>query len=173
MNKLLMKKQIVKILFLSFSVIFLNCESAEKKDQLIKKEYGYYNVHLESQDRGIAKPEEDRTVYYKIFLDRELAAKTSSGLFFQKKQLNLHLNFGRYLFFAERWYLEESSESDVPEYKRANNVWQMKPIYIDIPEKSELFKMIFGIDHNTKEFYYEIKGVEKTPPVLEEEKESK
>lgn len=142
------------------------CSSSDKKDQAAKKDAGKENIFFESQDRGTANPEEDRTIYYKIYLDKELAAKTTSGLFFQKKKLNLHLPAGKYLFFAERWYLEETPENEVPEYKRANNVWQMKPVYIDIPENPETFKMTFGIDHDIKEFYYKIEGRSESIPEI-------
>ena len=124
------------------------------------------NVFLESQDRGSSNPEDDRTIYYKIYLDKELAAKTSSGLFFQKKKLSLRLDPGKYLFFAERWYLDDSSGDDVPEYKRANNVWQMKPIYIEVPEKPDTLKIIFGMDHDHKEFYHKIEGQSESIPEI-------
>lgn len=158
-----MIKQLIKAAYLTalvgLTAMSAGCNSIAKKEEPPKREVQYENAQFESMDRGKSDPLEDRTVYYKIFLDKELTAKTPSGLFFQRKKLDLHLSPGRYLFFAERWVLEESAEGDVPEYKRANNVWQMKPIYIDIPENPQLFKMIFGIDHDNKEFYFKIEGL--------------
>ena len=141
-----------------------NCDVLVKKNNVTGRSSDSDNVFLESRDKGVVDPEEDRTIYYKIYLNKEIAAKTSSGLFFQKKKLSLRLSPGRYLFFAERWYLDESPESSMREYKRANNVWQMKLMYIDIPEGGEPFKMTFGIDHDRKEFYYEIEG-QKNPEI--------
>lgn len=157
-----------------FLVVFLAFAMSAKCDLMVrddrpgksKNNVNRENVVLESQDRGAANPEEDRTIYYKIFLDKELAAKTTSGLFFQKKKLSLHLTPGRYLFFAERWYLEESSDNEVPEYKRANNVWQMKPMYIDVLESPDTLKIIFGMDHDQKEFYFKIEGKSDTIPEM-------
>jgi hypothetical protein len=146
------------IFLLLSAIFFVNCESLVHRKIEEKKEPFPENVFLESIDRGNPDPADDRTIYYKIYLNKEVAAKTTSGLFFQRKKLSLNLPRGRYLFFAERWYLEESSEEEVPEYKRANNVWQMKPVYIDIPGTPEFFKMTFGIDHDKKVFYSEIEG---------------
>ncbi|MDH4263734.1 MAG: hypothetical protein OEV78_11875 [Spirochaetia bacterium] len=164
-----MKNILLKLFLFSILLIIAGCDSIVKTDhpsKIIKK---HENVFFESQDTGSANPEDDRTIYYKIFLDKELVAKTNSGLFFQKKKLNLHLDAGRYLFFAERWYLEESNENDVPEYKRANNVWQMKPIYIDIHDDPETFKIVFGINHDVKEFYYKIEGQDDLSPEVEKQ----
>ncbi|MDH4201022.1 MAG: hypothetical protein OEV66_11690 [Spirochaetia bacterium] len=152
-----MENKLKRLFILVIAIAISGCDSLSKKKDSPKNP-DMENVFFESQDKGSANPEEDIQVYYKIFIDKELAAKTTSGLFFQKKKLELHLAPGRYLFMAERWYLEESPESEMPEYKRANNVWQMKPMYIDIHENSEPFKMIFGIDHDKKEFYYKIEG---------------
>lgn len=117
------------------------------------------NFFLEAVDKGSSDPKDDRVVYYKIFLDKEIAAKTSSGLFYQKKKTSLYLAPGRYLFYAERWYLEEAGESsDIAEYKRANNVWQMKPMYIDVAEDTKKIKFTFGFDHDKQEFYYNMES---------------
>ena len=154
-----MKFYFIKILGITAALFILGCDLMIKdKPVPAKKNTTQENVFFNCIDKGKADPSEDKTIYYKIYLDRELAAKTTSGLFFQKKKLSLRLSAGRYLFFAERWYLEESGDNEIPEYKRANNVWQMKPMYIDIPEGQDSFEMTFGIDHDTKEFYYKIEG---------------
>jgi hypothetical protein len=139
-----------------------SCKSFEKSiiDSSEKSEKGKIekleNVVFIAIDRGSSDPADDKTVYYKIYLNKELVLKTSSGLFFQKKSASLTLEPGRYLFFAERWYLDEDPEIEVPEYKRANNVWQMKPVYLDVPEPPQNIKAVFGIDYDKSGFYLDI-----------------
>ena len=119
------------------------------------------NVVFESADRGTTDPSGDKLVYYKIILNKELAAKTESGLFFQSKPAELELPPGRYLVLLERWYLYESEEQEVREYRRANNIWQMQaPVYIDIPENIIESVLYFGYDHDQRKFYLEISTLE-------------
>jgi len=165
-----MNKIILKYVLLAFSMIFVHvsCESTpdtretkntntiedtEKdlitKTEIIVKE----NIRFESVDIGDADPKLDKTVYYKIYINKELTAKTPAGLFFQKKNFKLNLSEGKYLFFAERWQLEKRKGHELAEYYRANNIWQMKePVYLKVTPGG-ITKVHFGYDHDQRKFY--------------------
>ena len=153
------------IYILASCILFLNlgfCKTTEelvKKDQTVVEEIKKPlfaikdNVRLEAVDIGDADPKKDKTVYYKIYINKEILAKTPAGFFFQKKSVKLNLEEGKYLFFAERWQLEKRKDVDLPEYYRANNIWQMKaPVYLTV-KQGQLMSVKFGYDHGKRKFY--------------------
>jgi len=117
------------------------------------------NLYINSIDRGEVNPDQDTLVYYKIFINKELSAKTEAALFFQSKKNSFRLPEGKYLFFVERWELEKRTGDDgetVQEYRRSNNVWQMgSPIYVEIFKDKSFVDINFGYDHSARLFYLE------------------
>jgi len=118
------------------------------------------NLVFEAFDKGETDPSKDQLVYYRIVLNREPAAKTESGLFFQIKDAELKVPPGRYHLYLERWYMYEDKNRGIMEYRRANNIWQMRsPVYLDIDGDIDEYLIMFGYDHDKKEFYFEISTV--------------
>ena len=162
-----MNKKITHLLIIPFSVLSLllvqlSCESApatraEEKDPVseVKKPEEVFknNVRFEAVDIGDANPSLDKTVYYKLYINKELTTKTPPGLFFQNKKVSLNLSKGKHLLYVERWQLEKRNNNDLPEYYRANNIWQMKsPMYMLIPNRG-ITNIQFGYDHAKRSFY--------------------
>jgi len=142
-------KIVISLIFVSF---FFSCQTTEDmvtdRQPVRLKE----NVHIIAIDHGNTDPSKDRNIYYKIFIDREPVAKTTSGLFFHKKRVSMKLETGRYLFKAERWELDTQNK-EMPEYRRSNNIWQMpEAIYIDVPDRGAL-EIQLGYDHSARSFY--------------------
>lgn len=118
---------------------------------------GSQNVTITAIDKGETDPDNDKKIYYKIYLNRKAYAKTTPGFFFQEKSTELTLKKGRYLFSATRFELQPAEGNELPEYKRANNILQYdKAIYLDVKEYPQMTRVFVGYDHTNKTPYLNI-----------------
>jgi hypothetical protein len=96
------------------------------------KEPAGYNVKLKAYTVNISNPEIDRRCYYKVFIDKIEAGRSSTGLESQVVTFTAKLSVNRHLVKVEKWVLKHRSES----YERLNSADQPKPdfLYFDVPE---------------------------------------
>jgi len=117
---------------LCFCVICLiaACSGTQKGEQ-----YGYLNFC--GYDSGINDPGLDRYSYYKIYIDKVEAGRTTIGLESQKKTFEKKLSVNTHLLSVEKWTLNEKSG----EYEKLNNVRQPKPsyCYFEVKKNSPTF----------------------------------
>lgn len=81
------------------------------------------NFRFIAYDIGIANPDDDKRCYYKIFIDKIDAGRTTIGLESQKKYFEAKLSPNTHLIVIEKWVLDEREG----EYKKLNNILQPKP----------------------------------------------
>ena len=115
------------------------------------------NLLLTATDRKAEKTSH-QLVFYKIYINDELAAKTPSGKPLDAKLARLTLPEGEYIVFFERWELPEPKNegANKKRYLRANNIKQMnEPVSIKIINSSKAMKVQFGYDFELKRFYHE------------------
>jgi hypothetical protein len=92
-----------------------------------------YNLEFSGHDAGIDNPDLDRRSYYKIFLDKVEAGRTTTGLESQEKKYRGSLESNRHLLRVEKWVLDKRKGR----YIKLNNISQPKPdfIYFNVPAK--------------------------------------
>lgn len=137
------------------------CVSPQVEDTIEAVPKG--GVTFISMDRG-ESPSAPSAVFYKIYINDELATKTESGGSFEKKRAELKLPPGVYLVFSERWELQGASSGATSgatagtekKFIRANNIKQMKePLELVIGEKGAKVEIYFGFDYSERSFYIE------------------
>jgi hypothetical protein len=91
-----------------------------------------YNFKFVGFDINIDDPSWDRRSYYKIFIDKVDAGRTTIGLESQKKTYESKIPSNRHLLIVEKWVLDEKKG----QYVKLNNIEQPKPgyIYFDLPD---------------------------------------
>jgi hypothetical protein len=91
-----------------------------------------HNLFFSGHDAGIINPDMDRRSYYRIFLDKVEAGRTTTGLESQKKTYRGTLDSNRHLLRVEKWVLDKRKGR----YIKLNNISQPKPdyIYFNVPE---------------------------------------
>lgn len=96
------------------------------------KEPTAYNVKFKAYTVNISNPEFDRRCYYKVYINKIEAGRTSTGLESQVAAFTAKLSINRHLIKVEKWVLKHRSGS----YERLNNADQPKPdfLYFDVPE---------------------------------------
>ena len=106
------------------------CSETQKGEQ-----YGHLNFC--GYDSGINDPNLDRFVYYKIYIDKAEAGRTTIGLESQKKTFEKRISVNTHLLNVEKWVLNEKSG----EYEKLNNVRQPKPsyYYFDVKKNKSTF----------------------------------
>ncbi len=82
-----------------------------------------YNLKLIIYDTNISNPDDDKHSFYKIFIDKSEAGRTTSGLETQKKYFESNLSVNRHLLKIEKYVLDPKKN----EYIRLNNIHQPKP----------------------------------------------
>ncbi len=91
-----------------------------------------FNLKFIAYDINIEDPAWDRRSYYKVYIDKVDAGRTTIGLESQKKVFESNISSNRHLLVAEKWALDEKKG----QYIKLNNIEQPKPdyIYFDMPE---------------------------------------
>jgi len=90
------------------------------------------NFRFIAYDTGITTPDEDKRCYYKIFIDKIDAGRTTIGLESQKKYFEAKLSSNMHLIVVEKWVLDEREG----EYKKVNNILQPKPNFFYFETKA-------------------------------------
>ena len=91
-----------------------------------EKEIKDYNFKFTGHDINIDDPQWDRRSYYKIYIDKVEAGRTTIGLESQMKNFDNTLPSNRHLLVIEKWVLDEKKSK----YVKLNNIEQPKPNYI-------------------------------------------
>ena len=84
-----------------------------------------YNMRFIGYDTGIENPSMDRRSYYKVYIDKVEAGRTTTGLESQKKTFEAKLSPNRHLITIEKWVLNPKKGA----YEKVNNISQPKPNY--------------------------------------------
>lgn len=90
------------------------------------------NFRFIAYDTGITNPDDDKRCYYKIFIDKIDAGRTTIGLESQKKYFEAKLSSNMHLIVVEKWVLDEREG----EYKKVNNILQPKPNFFYFETKA-------------------------------------
>jgi len=101
-------------------------------------------------DSAITDPSLDRRSYYKIYIDKEDAGRTTIGLESQKKIFETRLSFNRHVISVEKWVLNEKTG----EYEKLNNINQPKPsfVYFEIAKKGPAV-ITMAVDGGNRAFF--------------------
>ncbi|MBN2401669.1 MAG: hypothetical protein JXN64_04660 [Spirochaetes bacterium] len=92
-----------------------------------------YNFVFTGYDINIDDPAWDRRSYYRIYIDKIDAGRTTIGLESQKKTFESKISSNnRHLVIVEKWVLDEKKG----QYVKLNNIEQPKPgyLYFDMPD---------------------------------------
>lgn len=91
-----------------------------------------YNLRLVAYDMNIDNPARDRRSYYKVYINKVEAGRTTIGLESQDKYFEAKLPMNRHLITVEKWILDERKGK----YVKLNNIEQPRPnyVYFGIPE---------------------------------------
>ena len=102
---------------------------AEPETYTVTREYNFKFI---GYDINIDDPAWDRRSYYRIYLDKIDAGRTTIGLESQKKTFESKISSNRHLVEVEKWALDEKKG----QYIKLNNIEQPKPnyIYFNLPE---------------------------------------
>jgi hypothetical protein len=90
------------------------------------------NFRFIAYDTRITNPDDDKRCYYKIFIDKIDAGRTTIGLESQKKYFEAKLSSNMHLIVVEKWVLDEREG----EYKKVNNILQPKPNFFYFETKA-------------------------------------
>jgi hypothetical protein len=117
-------------LVVSLVFFFQGCVTTPDNKNGSKKKY---NLVFSGYDAGIQNPDQDRRSYYRIFLDKVEAGRTTTGLESQEKIYRGSLESNRHLLRVEKWVLDKRKSR----YIKLNNISQPKPnfLYFNIPSK--------------------------------------
>ncbi len=112
----------------------LSCASAKSvsNDAPRYRKPGAYNFRFVGYDARIDNPDRDRRSYYRVFLDKEEAGRTTIGLESQDKYFEAGIEPNRHLLSVEKWVLDEK----MGRYVKLNNIEQPRPnfVYFGVPE---------------------------------------
>jgi hypothetical protein len=88
------------------------------------------NFTLTVYHSNITDPKKDNYSYYRVYIDKKEAGRTTTGLLSQYKEFSMELSKNRHLVRIEAYYLDPVEKI----YKKQNNISQPKPssIYIDL-----------------------------------------
>jgi hypothetical protein len=91
-----------------------------------------FNFKFVGYDVNIDDPSWDRRSYYKIYIDKIDAGRTTIGLESQKKTFESKISSNRHLLVVEKWVLDEKKG----QYIKLNNIEQPKPgyLYFELPD---------------------------------------
>jgi hypothetical protein len=114
-----------------------------------------YNFKFVGFDVNIDDPSWDRRSYYRIFIDKIDAGRTTIGLESQKKTFEAKIaGNNRHLLVVEKWVLDEKKG----QYVKLNNIEQPKPgyLYFELPDdKAAVIKLKNDPLNNKSEFLLE------------------
>jgi len=125
--------RLLKVFYFFVFVLIMACSVAQKREQSEPNEPSepseqgeqYGHVIFCGYDSGINDPNLDRYSYYKIYINKIEAGRTTIGLESQKKTFEKKMPVNTHLLSVEKWTLNEKSG----EYEKLNNVRQPKPSY--------------------------------------------
>jgi len=124
----IVKQCIIVLLFVAFGFI-ISCKTVPKYEAPVEPVITPVEVNVNfrfiAYDTGIANPDDDKRCYYKVFIDKIDAGRTTIGLESQKKYFEAKLSPNTHLIVIEKWVLDEREG----EYKKVNNILQPKPNY--------------------------------------------
>ncbi len=103
-----------------------------------------YNVKLIIKDSSISNPNNDRRCFYKVFLNKVEAGRSTIGLESQEKHIEFKLENNRHLIKVEKYVLSEKKGS----YEKVNNIDQPKPDYIYFDSVNDRI-LIIELNHKT------------------------
>jgi hypothetical protein len=84
------------------------------------------NLIVTALDENITGPARDRRSFYRVFIDKLEAGRTTTGLESQRKTLELSVSVERHVLLLEKWVLDEKHER----YVKLNNIDQPKPNFM-------------------------------------------
>ena len=82
-----------------------------------------YNLKIIILDEHVDNPDSDRRCYYRIFIDKIEAGRSTTGLESQEKTFECMLDINRHLVTVEKWVLDEYKGK----YIKLNNIEQPRP----------------------------------------------
>lgn len=116
-----------------------------------------YNLIVSIRDSSVNDPSLDRRCFYKIFLNKVEAGRTTIGLESQTKTFEMMVSQNRQLLTVEKYVLDEKKGR----YEKLNNISQPKPNYFYFDSFSDRIMRI-ELDHKSAENTAEYKaGFEK------------
>ncbi|HPK45420.1 MAG TPA: hypothetical protein PLV62_10610, partial [Spirochaetota bacterium] len=131
-----MNKKRLPIVFFLVLFIASGCKTVPKYEPPIEPIISPTEVNINfrfiAYDTGITNPDEDKRCYYKIFIDKIDAGRTTIGLESQKKYFEAKLSSNMHLIVVEKWVLDEREG----EYKKVNNILQPKPNFFYFETKA-------------------------------------
>lgn len=113
-----------------------SCKTPQKIDPV---ETVKNNFILIAYDADIEDPSKDRRSYYRVFINKVDAGRTTTGLESQKKYFETGLPENKHLVRVEKWVLDEKNGR----YVKLNNIEQPKPDYIYITVSGKKVTKIF------------------------------
>ncbi|HQQ50588.1 MAG TPA: hypothetical protein PLZ29_05280 [Spirochaetota bacterium] len=131
-----MNKRRLPIVFFLVLLIASGCKTVPTYEPPIEPIISPTEVNINfrfiAYDTGITNPDEDKRCYYKIFIDKIDAGRTTIGLESQKKYFEAKLSSNMHLIVVEKWVLDEREG----EYKKVNNILQPKPNFFYFETKA-------------------------------------
>ena len=148
-------KKIVTLL-LVVSVFGIGCKTVpryEPIEPIVTPIEMNINFRFIAYDTGISNPNDDKRCYYKVFIDKIDAGRTTIGLESQKKYFEAKLSANTHVIVVEKWVLDERAG----EYKKLNNIQQPKPNFFYFETKSnELTEVVMTNDIATLKAQWEV-----------------
>jgi len=86
------------------------------------------NFKMSVVNNEIVDPANDRRCFYRVYIDKQPAGRTTTGLESQMKTFETNLEANNHLVRIEKWVLDEEQRK----YVKLNNIEQPKPNYIYI-----------------------------------------
>lgn len=122
-----MKYSKIVLVWLLLCCIAVGCKTVPQYDApiepLVPPSDISVNFRFIAYDIGITNPDDDKRSYYKVFINKIDAGRTTIGLESQKKYFEGKLSENTHLIVIEKWVLDEREG----EYRKANNILQPKP----------------------------------------------
>lgn len=117
---------------LVLGILAAGCGSAPAAGRKSYRAPGDYNLAFRAHSVKIGDPSMDRRCYYRIFIDRVEAGRTSTGLESQYVTFEAKLPVNRHLLEVEKWVLNARDGR----YVKLNRIDQPRPnfFYFDLPE---------------------------------------
>lgn len=131
-----MNKRRLPIVFFLVLLIASGCKTVPTYEPPIEPIISPTEVNINfrfiAYDTRITNPDDDKRCYYKIFIDKIDAGRTTIGLESQKKYFEAKLSSNMHLIVVEKWVLDEREG----EYKKVNNILQPKPNFFYFETKA-------------------------------------
>ncbi len=150
-------KKYVRVLLMGAVGCIISCTSVPKYEAPVEPVIAPVDVNVNfrfvASDTGIVNPDDDKRCYYKVFIDKIDAGRTTIGLESQKKYFEAKLSPNTHLIVIEKWVLHEKEG----EYKKVNNILQPKPNYYYFETKKNAVTEILMLnDKKTNSAQYSV-----------------